>query len=94
LLVSADLTGKALAGLLSRKRPHFYLTKLLSSLEAQDKVVASGAKASYRGIPLTALARTYSDRIIVVGTAAGQVKPTTAVVSILVCCVRTLRQIV
>ncbi|MFH1031671.1 MAG: NAD(P)/FAD-dependent oxidoreductase [Chloroflexota bacterium] len=69
--------GKALAGLLSRKRPSFYLTKLLSSLEAQGKVVASDAKASHRGVPLTPLSRTCGDHMIVVGTAAGQVKPTT-----------------
>jgi geranylgeranyl reductase family protein len=68
---------RALAGLLSRRRSGFYLNKLVSSLAAQGKIVSTEVKPSYAKVPLKPLARTYSDRIIVVGSAAGQVKPTT-----------------
>jgi len=68
---------KALVGLLSRRSPGLYLKKLISSLLAQGKIVSDEAELSYRGISLKPLARTHSDRLIVVGGAAGQVKPTT-----------------
>ena len=69
--------GRALVGLLSRRSPELYLQKLLSFLEAQGKIVSAGAKPGYRGILLKPPARTYGDRLLVVGGAAGQVKPTT-----------------
>ncbi len=68
---------KALLGLLSRHSPKLYLRKLMSSLEAQGKIAGDKTEPSYGGIPLKPLARTYSDRLLVVGDAAGQVKPTT-----------------
>ncbi len=68
---------KALVGLLSRRSPELYLRKLISSLLVQGKIVSDEAELSHRGIPLKPLARTYSDRLMVVGGAAGQVKPTT-----------------
>ena len=67
----------ALVGLLSRRNPEFYLKKLISSLHAQGKVASDGGNLSYRGIPLKPLDRTYGKRLLVVGDAAGQVKPTT-----------------
>ena len=66
----------ARVGLLSRHNPRLYLEKLLSSLLAQGIIVPSEGKLSYGGIPLKPLGRTYSERLIVVGDAAGQVKPT------------------
>jgi len=68
---------RALVGLLSRRSPGLYLRKLMSSLQAQGKIASAEAELSYGGIPLKPLSRTYSDRLMVVGTAAGQVKPTT-----------------
>ena len=68
---------RARVGLLSRLNPGHYLRKLMSSLLAQGKVVLAEAELSYGGIPLKPLARTYGQRVIVVGSAAGQVKPTT-----------------
>jgi len=68
---------RARVGLLSRRNPGHYLSKLMSSLLAQGKVVSTEAEVSYGGIPLKPLARTYGERLIVVGGAAGQVKPTT-----------------
>lgn len=66
----------ARAGLLSRDNPGFYLKKWLSDLAAQGKIVTPEVKISYGGIPLKPLSRTSGERIIVVGDAAGQVKPT------------------
>ena len=68
---------RALVGLLSRRSPGFYLRRLMSSLLAQGKIASAEAELSYGGIPLQPLARTYGDRLMVVGSAAGQVKPTT-----------------
>ena len=68
---------RALAGLLSRRNPELYLRKLISSLQAQGKVASVEAEPCYRGIPIKPLPRTYGNRLVVVGDAAGQVKPTT-----------------
>jgi len=68
---------RALVGLLSRRSPGLYLKKLMSSLLAQRKIVSAEVELSYGGVPLKPLARTYSERLMVVGSAAGQVKPTT-----------------
>ncbi len=69
--------GKARVGLLSRRSPGRYLKGLMSSLMAQGKIASAEAELSYGGIPLKPLPRTYGDRLVVVGSAAGQVKPTT-----------------
>jgi len=67
----------ARVGLLSRQNPELYLKKLTSSLVAQGKIASDEAEPSYGGVPLKPRARTYGERMLVVGTAAGQVKPTT-----------------
>ncbi len=69
--------GQALVGLLSRSSPGFYLQKLLSSLKAQGKIVSTETEPIYRGILLKPLNKTCGERLLVVGGAAGQVKPTT-----------------
>jgi len=71
------LPGKALAGLLSRRTPGSYLKNLLSKLFAQGKITSPGDRINYGGVPMTTLPRTYGERVVVVGDAAGQVKPTT-----------------
>lgn len=68
---------KALVGLLSRRSSGLYLKKLISSLLAQGKIVSDEAELGRRGISLKPLTRTYRRRLVVVGDAAGQVKPTT-----------------
>ncbi len=68
---------RALVGLLSRRSPGLYLRKFMSSLVARGKIVSAEAELSYGGIPLKPLAKTCTERLIVVGDAAGQVKPTT-----------------
>jgi geranylgeranyl reductase family protein len=74
LVPTSPLTARV--GLLSRHNPELYLRKLLASLVAQGKIVSTETKLSYGGIPLKPLGRTYGERLIVVGDAAGQVKPT------------------
>ena len=68
---------KALVGLLSRRNPGGHLRDLLSSLFQQGRIASPEAKITYGGIPLKPLPKTYGERVIVVGDAAGQVKPTT-----------------
>jgi len=66
----------ARAGLLSRENPGTYLKKWLDDLAAQAKIASADVKIRYGGIPLRPLSRTYGERLIAVGDAAGQVKPT------------------
>ncbi len=68
---------KAIVGLLSRHTPGLYLRKLLALLKAQGKIASGEGELSYRGISLKPPTRTYTKRLIIVGDAAGQVKPTT-----------------
>jgi geranylgeranyl reductase family protein len=69
--------GKALVGLLARRNTPFYLRKLLASLVETGKIVSAEVKMTYGGVALKPLPHTYSDNLLVVGTAAGQVKPIT-----------------
>jgi len=69
--------GNARVGLLSRHAPDKYLKGLLDSLVSEDKIVADEWKPSHGAIPLRPLRKTFGERILVVGDAAGQVKPTT-----------------
>jgi digeranylgeranylglycerophospholipid reductase len=71
-------TGKrGLVGLLTRSQADSSLEKLLSSLSAQGKIASGQVVPSYDIVPLKPLPRTYAERVLVVGEAAGQVKPTT-----------------
>ena len=69
--------SKALVGLLSRRSPGLYLKKLMSALLAEGKIASTEVELSYGGILLKPLTKTCRQRLIVVGDAAGQVKPTT-----------------
>jgi len=69
--------GKGLAGLLIRNQADFYLKNLLNVLSSQGKIASGEVACRYGIIPLRPLSKTYADRVLVVGEAAGQVKPTT-----------------
>ena len=69
--------GQARLGLLSRENPGFYLKRLISRLLEAGKIASDNAAVRYGGVSLKPLPRTYGKRLLVVGTAAGQVKPTT-----------------
>lgn len=66
----------AKVGLMSRKNPELYLRKWLSHLAAQGKIASAKVEPSCGGIPLKPLPRTCGERLLVIGAAAGQVKPT------------------
>ncbi|MDO8491619.1 MAG: NAD(P)/FAD-dependent oxidoreductase [Dehalococcoidia bacterium] len=68
--------GKALAGLFSRKNPGAHLGTLLQRLYQAGKIRSVDVEFSYGAIPLKPLPRSYCERVLVVGDAAGQVKPT------------------
>jgi len=70
-------SGVSLAGLLSRRNPGHFLRKFLDFLVSSGKVTSTDVEFRYGGIRLRPLSKTYGDRVVVVGTAAGQVKPTT-----------------
>lgn len=69
--------GRGLAGLLTKKNPRLHLERFLERLVSQGKLSVAG-EPTFRTIPLSPPPRTYGDGLLVVGTAAGQVKPTTA----------------
>jgi geranylgeranyl reductase family protein len=69
--------NRGLVGQLTHRQPKRYFRKLLSALKTQGKIATTEVVPAYRAIPLQSLPRTYSDRLLVVGEAAGQVKPTT-----------------
>ena len=69
--------GRALVGLFSRRSPAKRLLRLVDVLHRQGKITSSGAKPTLAAIPLKTLKKTYTRRVLVVGDAAGQVKPTT-----------------
>ena len=69
--------GHAKAGLLCIKNPRPVITKFLNLLIAREKILPALYQVGFGAVPLRPLARTYSDRVLVVGDAAGQVKPTT-----------------
>jgi digeranylgeranylglycerophospholipid reductase len=62
---------------LTRDKPQTHLGNLLSSLVSAGKVRSADVEVISAGIPLKPLPRTYGKRVIAVGDAAGQVKPTT-----------------
>jgi digeranylgeranylglycerophospholipid reductase len=68
--------GKGLAGLLTRRRADSHLQNFLDSLAHQGKIASSRVPRRQGLIPLRPLPKTYANRVLVVGEAAGQVKPT------------------
>jgi digeranylgeranylglycerophospholipid reductase len=71
-----NFPGRALVGVMSRRAPGVYLRRLISNLVAQGKIASDNVVISYGGIPLKPLPKTHGNRLLVVGDAAGQVKPT------------------
>ena len=69
--------GYALAGLLVRKNAKDRLANFISAKMTEGKITETADKPICWGIPLRPLKNTYTDRVLVVGDAAGQVKPTT-----------------
>ena len=69
--------GQALAGLLVRRNAPERFAEFLR-LRSEEGTISGGvSKPTCWGIPLRPLSKTYHERLLVVGDAAGQVKPTT-----------------
>ena len=66
-----------MAGLLVRKNALERFDQFVLARKSQGKITEVVDKPICWGIPLRPLPKTYSDRVLVVGDAAGQVKPTT-----------------
>jgi digeranylgeranylglycerophospholipid reductase len=69
--------NKAYAGLLATSQAKLHLQKFLDNLFHQSRVTSRAARIEQKAVPLGTLGRSYGDRILVIGDAAGQVKPTT-----------------
>ncbi len=69
--------GRARVGLLSRGDAGPKLKAWLASLAAAGRISSDETAIHYGRVPLRPLRRTYRDRLLVVGDAAGQVKPVT-----------------
>ena len=69
--------GRALVGLLARRSGQTYLDRLILKLQSEGKITRITKAPARWGIPLRPLPRTFGAGMLVVGDAAGQVKPTT-----------------
>jgi len=70
-------TNKAYVGLLATSQAKLHLQKFLNSLFSQGRITARDVEIGQRAVPMGTLTRSYGDRLLVIGDAAGQVKPTT-----------------
>jgi digeranylgeranylglycerophospholipid reductase len=64
-------------GISTRKDSPLFLKSFLNYLESKGYIGAEKADVIRRPIPLEPIKKTYNHRVLVVGDAAGQVKPTT-----------------
>jgi geranylgeranyl reductase family protein len=70
-------TNKAYVGLLATSRAKLHLQKFLSNLFCHGRIANREVEIEQKAVPVGTLARSYGDRVLVIGDAAGQVKPTT-----------------
>ncbi|HWP35176.1 MAG TPA: hypothetical protein VNM66_06235, partial [Thermodesulfobacteriota bacterium] len=68
---------RAKVGVMAPGRPRRALERLVDDLRQRGEVCDAGAAVVTRPLPLGPLGRTYADRVLVIGDAAGLVKPTT-----------------
>ena len=69
--------GRALVGLLTRRKAPAHLGRFLRQLKLNHRIGEVLKESECWGVPLRPLKQTFRDRVLVVGDAAGQVKPTT-----------------
>lgn len=69
--------GRALAGLITRNNTSRYMKKFLSVLADNGSISGRKPNVSFAGVALKDIRKTSTDRILVAGSAAGQVKPLT-----------------
>jgi digeranylgeranylglycerophospholipid reductase len=68
---------KAYVGLLATSQARLHLQEFLSNLFNQGRVTSREVQIEQKAVPLGNLDHSYGDRVLVIGDAAGQVKPTT-----------------
>ena len=69
--------SRALIGVVSRQRLNGHLGRFISGLQAEGRIGEVIKEPKKWGLPLKPISRTYGDRTLVVGDAAGLAKPTT-----------------
>jgi geranylgeranyl reductase family protein len=69
--------GRLRVGVTSHSRAAQYLESLLSGPMLRDKIKRGDKPIHKRLVPISAIACSVTDRVVLVGDAAGQVKPTT-----------------
>jgi digeranylgeranylglycerophospholipid reductase len=70
-------TNTAYVGLLATSQAKLHLQKFLNNLSCQGRITSRKVEIEQKAIPAGTLARSYRDRVLAIGDAAGQVKPTT-----------------
>ena len=70
-------TNKVYVGLLATAQARLYLQEFLNSLFRQGRITRRESEIRQKAVPVGTLARSYGDRVLAIGDAAGQVKPTT-----------------
>jgi len=70
-------TNKAYIGLLAKSQAKLHLQKFLNNVFYQGRITSREMEIEQKALPVGTLARSYGDRVLVIGDAAGQVKPTT-----------------
>ena len=74
---AVPVDGKCWVGQISRRPPGASLERLADTLEKRGAIARNGARIARHGIPSGPLTPSFSDRMLMVGDAAGQVKATT-----------------
>ena len=69
--------NKAHVGLLATSQAKLHLQKFLDNLFCQGRITSREVEIGQKAVPVGTLARSYGNRVLVIGDAAGQVKPTT-----------------
>jgi digeranylgeranylglycerophospholipid reductase len=70
-------TNRAYVGLLATSQAELHLQNFLNNLFDQSRITSREVVIEQKAIPIGNLAHSYGDRVLVIGDAAGQVKPTT-----------------
>jgi digeranylgeranylglycerophospholipid reductase len=70
-------TNKVYVGLLATSQARLYLQEFLNGLFRQGRITSRESEIRQKAVPVGTLARSYGDRVLAIGDAAGQVKPTT-----------------
>jgi flavin-dependent dehydrogenase len=68
---------RAKVGVMAGRRARLALGRLLTELQGQGRLSVSRSPVVVRPMPFGPLGRTYGDRVLAIGDAAGLVKPTT-----------------